>query len=94
MLAHKSSPISNKFDLTQLWTAQILAHPAAVEYKQQPIQLDVLELEFKDGIVIQFGTERVGPDCHSLLDEWMSALEEVDRDLGVNPIPEWLSYCQ
>jgi hypothetical protein len=85
--------VSTKFDLTQLWTAQILAHPSSADYKQGTIYLDIMELEFKDGVVIQFGTERADPNGPSLIDEWMNALEEVDRALGMNPIPEWLSSC-
>lgn len=81
----------NKFDLTQLWTAQILTHPASAEYKQKTLLLDIMELEFKDGVVIQFGTESADSEGGSLIDDWMTSLEEVDVRLGTNPIPEWLS---
>jgi hypothetical protein len=53
-----------------------------------------MELEFKDGVVIQFGTERTDSEGVSLIDDWMASLEEVDVRLGTNPVPEWLSSCQ
>ena len=80
--------------MTQLWTAQILTHPAAAEYKQKSLLLDIMELEFKDGVAIQFGTERTESEEISSIDDWMASLEEVDMHLGTNPVPEWLSSCQ
>jgi hypothetical protein len=90
----KTSPICTKFDLTQLTTAQLMVKPLTIEYKDKLVSLDVLELEFKDGVVIQFGTERGDDVEQAETDLWMAALEDVDRVLGDSPIPDWLAHCQ
>ena len=56
--------------------------------------LDMIELEFKDGVIISFGTER-NPDESDAVerDRWMQVLQQVDTKLGDCPVPEWCLFC-
>jgi hypothetical protein len=73
--------------LTQLWTAQILCNSLNVEYKNRKLQLEIIELEFKDGVVISLGTKATDIGER---DQWMRSMEEVDKKLSGDPIPDWL----
>ena len=79
-----------KLDLTQLWTAQILCKPIHAEYKNRKLLLEVIELEFKDGVIISLGTKK---SDQGEIQSWMSSMEEVDKKLSADPIPDWLLCC-
>lgn len=84
----KGSKVLDKLDLTQLWTAQILCKPLYIDYKNRKLQLEIIELEFKDGVIISLGTKSCDKGDR---DEWMRSMEEVDKKLSGDPIPEWIN---
>ena len=79
-----------KLDLSQLWAAKILCNLLKVDYKNRKLNLEVIELEFKDGMIISLGTKSQDKGDR---DQWISSMEEVDKKLSGEPVPDWLISC-